>query len=224
MTCSVRVFGAIVLGCISLSCASAPKASEAPVSRSEAAAWFERFCSVPEKSEISGSLVLRSKTPEFKGQFPATVRFQKDSKFVFEVTNIVGGTMAQLEGNSDSMSVTVTGKPHLSKRGLKQYLGIELSVLIPILRGELPCPPEAQTHAEVEKNVMKVKTRNWTWTYTKSSEEDGSVPVTVELVSGKEVITLSVEQWDENQKYLAKGHVRTPGGELKWTWRSREKI
>jgi hypothetical protein len=30
-----------------------------------------------------------------------------------------------------------------------------------------------------------------------------------------------VEDWNESEKFLKKGHVHTPEGELKWTWRSR---
>lgn len=205
-------------------CSSAPKVSEEAVTQSGAETWFARYCADPGIRAVAGELVIRSKTREFKGQFPASVAFESDGSFKLEVTHVLGGTVAQLQGDGKAMRIRVPGKAKLNRDNVTHYLGLEMAVLVPLLRGELPCPVETRGQSvkvEAEGNAMKVRTSNWDWYFYKSTAEQGEVPARIVLKSGSKQIEMNVEDWNAEERYLRKGQLKSPEGELKWTWRSR---
>ncbi|MBS1960377.1 MAG: hypothetical protein JST80_12945 [Bdellovibrionales bacterium] len=223
-----RLLASLTLLSLLAACSTAPKVSEDKVGQSEADTWFNKYCSNSGLVGVMGELVIKSDTKEFKGQFPASVAFKKDGTFNLEITNIVGGTVAQLSGDSRAMQITVPSKKQYNRSGVTHYLGLEMAVLVPLLRGELPCPTEARTkgvRVQAEGNAMRVRTTNWDWYFYRSLKDQGEVPARVVLKSpnGKQTIEMDVENWNDEEKYLKKGHVHSPEGDLKWTWRDRMK-
>ena len=69
------------------SCTSSPKASQVKVTENQAKNWFEQYCSKGLRNE-NGDMVVHSNTKEFKGQYPANLRFDASGGFTLEVTNI----------------------------------------------------------------------------------------------------------------------------------------
>lgn len=224
-TLTARLLSVAILPLFLASCASGPRVSEEAVSQPSADAWFRKYCSDNGTKTVNGELVIKSNTQEFKGQFPASVAFNPDGSFNLEVTNILGGTVAQLKGDPKAMQIRVPGKPKLSRNGVTHYLGLETAVLIPLLRGELPCPAEARSRdvkVEVEGNAMKVRSANWDWYFYRTTPEQGEVPARVELRSGGHQIEMTVEDWHAEERYLRKASIKSLEGDLKWTWRDRK--
>jgi len=76
---------------IASGCSSGPKISEEPWDLNEATRWLKLYCSpVPMQTEISGSVVIRAQTEEFKGQMPGSIRVWNTGDFVLEATHMLG--------------------------------------------------------------------------------------------------------------------------------------
>ena len=222
-----KISRGVLLGLFLTACSSAPKTNTAVVSDSDAKAWLAQYCSKGPRN-LNGDLVVKSNTKEFKGQFPAGIHVEPNGSFKMEVTNIIGGTQLQISGHDGVMDITVPPKPQYSRKGVKNYLGIPVPVLTQLLLGDLPCPPvneRVNIHAQGSQMVMQ--TPSWKWTFEKAEAKSGAVPVRVVLNElGKspdkaKQIELLIEDWDQDQNYAKKVSVKSPEGESKWTWRSR---
>ena len=199
-------------------CSSPPKVSETALSDRDAKEWLHRYCSRGTR-DLSGDLVMKANTKEFKGQYPASLRFEKSGQFTLETTNILGGTILRMTSDGKTIQILVPSKPQYNRSGIASYLGLDLSILSQLLLGDLPCPKE--------RNQMKVETEKWVWTFEKAVRESQGVPVKVTLlprgiVDPKLQIELLIEEWDQEQNFAKKVTVKGPEGELKWTWRSRK--
>ena len=172
---------------------------------------------------------MRSNTREFKGQYPASLHFEKNGTFLMEVTNILGGTMMRMSGNPSGIEVLVPSKPRYNRKGITTYLGLELPVLAQLLHGDLPCP-RGSPKVQVEGSTMVLQTPNWKWIFERATDEEGLIPVKVRLVpsvanpkiAAEQTILLTIEDWDRDEAFAKKVVVKSFDGELKWTWRSRE--
>ncbi len=209
------VFGFLVsaLG----ACSSAPKISKTSLSDREATEWLHRYCS-PGPRGIGGELVMKANTKEFKGQYPASLRIEKNGQFTLETTNILGGTILRMTSDGKTIDLLVPSKPKYNRNGITNYLGLDLSILSQLLMGDLPCPKE--------KSQMKIEADGWVWTFEKAVAEAQGVPVKVTLLpqgesDQKHRIELLIEEWDQEHHFAKKVTVRGPEGELKWAWRSR---
>jgi hypothetical protein len=208
------------------SCSSTPKASLAKVSEVQAKEWFNRFCSKGLRAQ-SGDMILKANTQEFKGLYPANLRFESNGAFVLEVTNILGGTMLRLTSDGKEMAAEVPPKPKFNRKHISHYLGLDVSILSELLLGDLPCPETWKSGGvRVDGNHMQIVTSNWKWIFEKSDDATEGVPVRV-LLEPKGVadpnltITLAIEEWDSGARYAKKVSVKGPEGELRWTWRNR---
>jgi hypothetical protein len=207
-------------------CTSSPKASLSAVTENQAKVWFANYCSKGLHAQ-SGDLVIRANTPEFKGQFPASLRFEADGSFALEITNIVGGTVARLQSDGKEMSTTIPSKPKYNREHISRYLGLDLPILSQFLLGDLPCPTTWKAGGvRVSGNQMQIVTNEWKWNFEKSDEASGSVPVRVVLQPAQNPdpklrIELQIQEWDPNVHYAKKVSVKGAEGELKWAWRSR---
>lgn len=216
----------LVFALIMSSCVSAPKRDEAGVSVEEARTWLGRYCS-PGPRALSGSLVFKAKTKEFKGQHPGSLRFESGGGFTFEVTHILGGTLMRLTSDGRTYSLEVPNKPRFNRQEETRYLGIELPVLRGLLLGDLPCPSlsEGFKNVEVAGPSIRLKSGPWTWVYSRAMGAQEKPPFEVQLVSqegGVPVFVLVIEEWDSQVNYAKKVRLTTPEGELRWFWRSRE--
>ena len=211
-------------------CSSTPKVNQSSVSQKEAEVWLQKYCSKyrPQDSsqpEVFGDIVMRSSTKEFKGQYPASIHYEKNGSFMMEVTNILGGTMMRLTGSPQSIEILVPSKPQFNRKGVTHYMGLELPILAQLLRGDLPCPNE-KSKPQVDHASIVLQTSTWKWVFDRATVEDGLIPVRVRLVAPKETITLTIEDWNRSdvagEQFAKKVVVQTIDGELKWTWRSRD--
>jgi hypothetical protein len=172
---------------------------------------------------------MKANTLEFKGQYPASIHFEKTGDFGLEVTNIIGGTLVRLKGDQKALSIEVPTKPKFNRKDVTHYLGLEMGILAQLLYGDLPCPlPEKRKELSVQGPSMVIETEQWRWVYDHASAEQNEVPVRLRLFptgadsTGKVQIEMNIESWDYPESYARKVSVKSPEGELKWTWRSRE--
>jgi hypothetical protein len=165
---------------------------------------------------------MKSNTREFKGQFPASVSIQKDGRLFLEATNIVGGTVLRIDGTTAAFNLEVPIKPRFSRKGLTEYLGLEIPVLAELLMGDLPCPSQwSGKDVSVTDGRIEIRSSGHAWQFERSAESIEAVPVrvvlTTEGISSR--IELEIESWDAN--YARKVRVHSPEGDLKWVWKSR---
>jgi hypothetical protein len=200
------------------------------VSEAQAKTWFAQYCSRgPRKQD--GEIVLRASTKEFKGQYPADIRFEQNGGFTLEVTNILGSTMLRITSDGKEMETLVPPKPQYNRQHIAHYLGLDLPILTELLLGDLPCPTAWKAGGvKVEGNRMQIVTSNWIWNFLKSDEESKGIPISIHLdpvqksspnPSLNQGIDLQIEDWDSELRYAKKVSVKSPEGELKWTWRNR---
>jgi len=226
----MRPFLILTIGLFMSACSSTPSIDASAISTHDAEQWLSTYCSkfdVRKASghELSGDLVMRSNTREFKGQYPAGLHFDRSGNFTLEVTNIIGGTMMRMTGNARSIAIEVPSKPQYNRKNVTHYLGLEWPVLAQLLHGDLPCPT-GKPKMTVEGATIVLQTPTWKWIFERATAEDAWVPVNVRLVaaagSNDQTILLTIEDWDRDQAFAKKVIVKSPDGELKWTWRSRE--
>ena len=210
-------------------CASAPRVSLTRVSEDQARAWLGRYCSLSGSAGshgLTGELVVKSDSADFRGQFPAQVRFERNGNFVMEVTHLLGGTAVRLTSDSKTFNLEFPSKPARNRKGLTHYLGLEVPVLSQLFRGDLPCPSEAAKGGfRVSGHVIEVDSGEWTWTFMRG-EAHGEVPVRVVLAprvqgpgSGK--VELEIVSWNKEEHFAEKVILRGPEGLLKWIWKNR---
>ena len=216
-----KISGSVLLGMILSACSSTPKTSTETLTNSQAKAWFQQYCSKGPRA-INGDLVVKSNTKEFKGQFPAGIHVEPDGSFKMEVTNIIVGTQLLISGHGGTMDIQVPPKPQYSRSGVTNYMGIPIPVLAQLLLGDLPCPPENErTKVEAQGSRMVIQTQSWKWSFEKAEAGAGGVPVRLFLTNNQKQIDLTIEDWDTDKNFADKVSVKSPEGESKWTWRSR---
>ena len=219
-------FSVVLLG----ACATAPKLDSSRLSLSEASVWLERYCSKGPR-DLTGTLVVQANTREFKGQHPASLRFDPQGSFTLEVTHILGGTLLRLAGDGNSLEVEAPSKPKVNRKGVTHYMGIEVSLLRALLMGDLPCPEEWKTAApKIDGPGVQILSEPWIWNYTRAlaSGENASerVPFGLDLIPArganpKSKIELRFEEWDAKRNFAKKVKIHTEEGDLKWVWRGR---
>ena len=199
-------------------CASAPKVSQVALTRLGAEQWLQHYCSSLNfqkiSAELSGEVVMKATTKEFKGQYPASIHFEANGVFSMEVTNIIGGTLLGLHGSPQGINIEVPSKPRYNRKNVNYYLGLELEILMQLLHGDLPCPLAGPLgrNVKVEGTTILAESPTWKWIFERASEQDGAVPVHIRLVSKaldgnqKPVaqIELKIEDWDREQNYAKK--------------------
>ncbi len=206
-------------------CAGTPKVSLDRVSEEQAKIWLDRNCSVSRKA-LTGELVLKSDSADFRGQFPAQVRFERDGAFILEVTHLLGGTLMRLSSDSKTFSLEFPSKPDRNRSGMTHYLGLEVPILSQLLQGDLPCPPEVRKgRVRVLGHVIEVDSGEWTWTFMKA-EPPGEVPVRVVLAPriqtpGAGKVEFEIVSWNSEERFAEKVVLRAPEGMLKWIWKNR---
>lgn len=217
---------AIVIVALLSSCASTPKSSQEKISKQEAEAFLKKYCSkiVPKKAleqEMTGDILVRSSTKEFKGQYPASIHYSKDQDFSLEITNLLGGTVAILKGGPTEMEVFSPSHPKYNRKGIKQYMGLSIPLLSKLIHGDLPCPDS--TSVKVEGTEILVPDSGMEWRIERSDTASGSVPVRMRIFEEAKVkVELVIEDWDVEENYAKKVKVSTSEGDLKWNWRSRK--
>lgn len=219
--------------CISLTlmaflaaCSSTPKSSQEKISQQEAEVFLKRYCSTfsAKKTldqELTGDILVRSSTKEFKGQYPASIHFSKEKDFTLEVTNLIGGTVSILKGSPSSVEIFSPGRPQYSRKGIQQYMGLSIPLFAKLIHGDLPCPDSSVV--KIENSVILIQDAGLDWRIERSDNASGSVPVRVRIFDhGNVKVEMMIEKWNPQEFYAEKVRVRTPEGDLKWTWRSRE--
>lgn len=223
---SSYLLASLVIPFLMSACTSTPAVNQSAINVKDAEKWLNQYCSTfnPQKmsaNELNGEVVMRSNTREFKGQYPASIRYEKNGTFLMEVTNILGGTMMRMTGTASGIEILVPSKPQFNRKNVTNYMGLELPVLAQLLRGDLPCPSE-RSKLQVEGSTIVIPTRSWKWIFERSTAEEGLIPVRVRLVSKEQTIALTIEEWNREERFAKKVLVKTVDGELKWTWRSRD--
>ncbi len=207
-------------------CAGTPPVSLDRISADQAKVWLGRYCS-DRGGSLTGQLVVKSDSSDFRGQFLAQVRFEQGGAFVLEVTHLLGGTWARLTSDSKTFNLEFPSKPGRNRTGLTHYLGLEVPLLSRLLHGDLPCPSEAlRGEFRVSGHVIEVDSGDWVWTFLKG-EAPGEVPVRVILSprvqsSGAGKVELEIVSWNTEGRYAEKVVLRGPEGMLKWIWKNRQ--
>ena len=234
MTKILLALGFLILN---FGCASSPKVDQSHLTQSDAVNWLNQYCSKIDfkkaAPELSGDVVMKSTTPEFKGQYPASIHFDSNGVFTMEITNVIGGTLLRIQGSPDGIDLTAPSRPQYNRKGVRSYLGLELEILMQLFHGDMACPlnEKGDRRVRTQGNTILSESSLWKWTFERAAPVDGSVPVHIQLVSKAlekgtakpiAVIDLNIQSWDREGHYAKKVEVRSPEGELKWTWRSRE--
>ncbi len=223
---SNKITAFLFLSCFAAACATAPKPDDSVLSSSEARTWLERYCSRGARA-ISGNLIVRANTREFKGQHPASVRFEPNGSFVLEVTHLLGGTLLRLKGEGETFDIEAPSKPEANRKGVSRYLGIEVPVLGGLLLGDLPCPAGwRDATPRIDGAKILLESGPWRWSYSRALDHAERIPYAIELTprglpDPESRIELSIDDWDREAGFARKVRVRTGEGELKWTWRNR---
>ena len=207
------------------SCSSTPQSSLAKVSQNEADAFLKKYCSSFSSKqtldqELTGEILVRSSTKEFKGQYPASIHFSKEKDFSLEVTNLIGGTVAILKGDPNSVEVFSTSRPQYNRKGIKKYMGLPIPLFAKLLHGDFPCPESAAV--KVEGSEIIINDADLEWRMERSSEDSGSVPFRTRIFDHRQLkVEMLIEHWNAEEFYAEKVKVHTSEGDLKWSWRSR---
>jgi hypothetical protein len=207
------------------SCSSMPQPELEPISIVEAKGFLGRFCSrvgseIADHPAIHGDLLVRSSTREFKGQYPASVSVSQKGDLVLEVTNLIGGTVALLKGDTESLEVISSVKPQYSRKNIRNYMGLPVQLLVQLLHGDLPCP--RIVGVEVEGSAILIRQQNLNWKIERSDAASGGLPLRVTIEDqGMVKIEMLIERWNSKESYAEKVKVKTAEGELRWTWRNR---
>jgi hypothetical protein len=210
---------AIAISAVLCACSTTPIVSRDSLTVSQAKEFLAVHCSTKLKS-IRGELLVRSSTREFKGQYPASILFNEDESFVLEVTHLLGGTVAMLKGNGQSVAVVSTVKPKYNQKGIRQYMGLPVRLLAQLLHGDLPCPDT--TNVQVDGSKILIQDGRLQWQMELAAQETGKVPYRIRIWEGPDLkIEMLIEHWNQEKAYAEKVKVVTPEGDLKWTWRSR---
>jgi hypothetical protein len=215
----------ILLVIFASACSTPPSVNRSAVSVKDAEVWLNRYCSKfqiqkQQSNELSGELIMRSNTREFKGQYPASLRFEKSGVFQMEMTSILGGTLMRLIGNTNAI-IIVPSKPQFSRKGVTEYMGLSLPILAQLLHGDLPCP-SYRPRVETDGSSIVLQTPSWKWVFERASDTDGLIPIDVRLVSAEQSILMKIEEWDVENAFAKKVSVKSVDGELKWMWRARD--
>ena len=206
------------------SCSTTPESSRERISSAEARAYLAKNCSkggdTHSLASVRGEILVRSSTREFKGQYPASVMVSEKGTLTLEVTNLIGGTVATLKGDSESLEVVSAIKPQYNRKNIREYMGLPVRLLIQLLRGDLPCP--ALASVETDGSIMVIREGSRIWKIEKSDVQSGEVPLRVVIAKDATIeVDLLIERWNQKEAYAEKVRVKTPEGELKWNWRSR---
>ena len=208
-------------------CSSIPKSSTEKVSHEEAQTFLKKYCTpmVSQglfEKELTGEVIVRSSTKEFKGQYPASIHFSKNKEFTVEVTNMIGGTVTRLTGDEASIDVFSPGRPQYSRKGIHQYMGLSVPMFALFIHGDLPCP--AYSSIRLDGNSVVIQdSGGLEWWFERSDQASGSVPVQLRIFDhGKVKVEMVIESWNSGELYAEKARVHTAEGDLRWTWRSRE--
>jgi hypothetical protein len=213
-----------------VACSSAPQVSTRAFTEKEASAWLQQYCSkLPEQrmahtpSVLGGELVLRASTKEISGVYPVTIRFTSAQEFTFELTSVLGGTLARMHGLGDNLDLVIPPKPRLNRHHIQTYMGLPVPVLMQLFHGDMPCPDlvDGKRAIVVSKGEIVLESSQWRWAFERA--ENGE-PALVKLtsISGNVQITFSIEDWDHSSGYAKKVELISPEGKLKWTWRNRQ--
>jgi len=215
----------LVFFTLNFSCSSIPKPSRQEISSGEARAFLQKHCSklggkdqllVP----VHGEILVRSSTKEFKGQYPASIRYSKEGNLILEVTHLLGGTVAKLQGNAEAIEIISPSKPQFNRKNVTQYMGLPVRLLLQLLHGDLPCP--SIENLQTDGSIILLKDGKFSWTIERTDQQNGGVPYRAAISDGASIkIDLWIERWNQEGAYAEKVKVVTPEGELKWTWRTR---
>ena len=209
------------------SCSTVSKVNQVKVNEDQAKKWFEQYCSKGVRAQ-SGRVVITSNSRDFKGQFPAELRFQKTGSFVLEATALLGGTLMRLSSDGRELQVVIPSKPELNRSHITHYMGLDLPSLSLLLMGDLPCPKEWRSGGlRVEGTRMQILTSEWKWSFEKSDLVSGEIPIRVVLDSAKTdtetySIELQIQDWNKDEHYAKKVSIKSPDGVFRWTWRNRQ--
>lgn len=223
---NLKFISAFLFAATLSACSSTPKSSQEKISFQEAQAFLKQYCSKIENQkslerELTGDILVRSSTKEFRGQYPASIHFSKDKEFTLEVTNLIGGTMAMLKGTPAEIQIISPGKPQYNRKGIHQYMGLPVPLFAKLIHGDLPCPDT--TSLKVEGSEILLNDGTLEWRIERSDQDSGSVPVRMRIFDqGKVKVEMAIERWNSEESYAEKVRIRTAEGDLKWSWRSRE--
>jgi hypothetical protein len=91
--------------------------------------------------EVSGNLLIKARSKEAKGQFPAAIKVNKAQKtMILEVTNLVGGPIASIKVSNEKFLIKTFGKKKQVAKGSISWGGIPLIWSLDLFLGKIPCP------------------------------------------------------------------------------------
>lgn len=235
-----RVFTLFSLGVMFLlsSCTTPLKVSESKYSRLESLRWLKQYCanesqSVSVSSSIAGDFALKIETPEMKGQFSSVLKVVPSKSFFLEVTHLLGGTLAQISGDTQKIRTHFPGREEYDQSEIKSYLGIPALVLLQLFSGQLPCPvldsDFRDQHVISEPGQLTLKLLQQDWVYKRSLDPSGKqeVPLSLEIYTQNQLqFKLSIQSWDFDQGYIKQAEVQSylpdqKTRKLKWIWKDR---
>lgn len=187
--------------------------------------------------KVSGSVWLKAKSTEAKGQFPAWVKASEPDTLSLEVTNLVGGTEAVITVKNGRYKITAPAKSKGKVReetGYGSWGGIPLNWSTELFLGRIPCPSKNEIQdatTEVRDGKLIVETQpslkgagerfvyefmSWggsPWPKALHWERKGPGSVSVDF---------EFEKPEESTRSPTRWEAKSSQGEVKVRWKDRD--
>jgi len=102
---------------------------------------LKEVCSIgSQQNRVTGSVWLKARSPDIKGQFPAFVKVTNQQNLQMEVTNLIGSPQANINVNKHQYEIILHGPKKKIIKGKDNWAGIPLRWATSLFLGRIPCP------------------------------------------------------------------------------------
>ena len=109
--------------------------------------------------EVKGSVWMKVRSKEDSGQFPADLVWNSKTGLIVEVTNLIGGPIAQIKSRDESYEIKRYDRPEEKFVGEQTWGGISISLAKNLFIGNIPCPQISDT----TDAVIRLDSDGWLW-------------------------------------------------------------
>lgn len=144
-------------GCSSLKSRSRSSRNIEKLEQSVGVKLYREFCSLNDRfTTVEGRAWIKLKTPDQSGQFPLTFYSPNSSELEFEVIDLIGTPLGNLELKSDVLTIKLGNK---QQRYKKNWNGFPVQWLSALFRGGVPCVDQApkEVHFDPAEQRIMVK-------------------------------------------------------------------
>jgi hypothetical protein len=171
---------------------------------------------------VEGSIWMKLKSPEAQGQFPALLKVENENQLRLEVTDLIGGTVAQIQVDGSKYRVAQPGRP--IQEGGDSWGGIPLRWASGLLLGRIPCPKERQQVRTLEDGGLEIRSGDERFVYSFRSFDDAPWPQALVWTRGASVVTFRFSDPENGSRSPLSWRAQSDRGEVDVRWRKRAVI